>query len=283
MILFQGMSTVVCSTALAVAALLVYGTGRQPLAAARSFVVSLVSSRKYSLFFLSVIAILLLNKYELHLEKWIHVSYDSTSALTGWEGAWPAWLQDQLRSDALTVVCAVFYLVLFQATLIASIGIYTYRRDWKLFYAFCVAVLLNYLIAVPFYLFVPVHEVWYVHSQVRFLLPSVFPTFEQEYRALSGLDNCFPSLHTSISVTLALLANRSGIRRWAVFTWINAVVILFSIFYLGIHWFTDMAAGVALALLSVYVGLKAGARADTATSAGMRSPDMLDASRTVGS
>ncbi|TVY04081.1 phosphatase PAP2 family protein [Cohnella terricola] len=262
MVLFHNMSTVAYSTLIAVVVLIVFGTGRQPFAAAWAFVKSLVVSRKYLLFFISVIAIMLVNKNELRLEKWIGITYDLTSPLTGWEGNWHVWLQDNIHSDLLTAVCAVFYLVLFQSAMIASVGIYTQRGNMKMYYAFCIAILVNYFVAVPFYLFVPVNEVWFAHSQVHFLMLDVFPTFEQEYRSLSGLDNCFPSLHTSISVTLALLASKSGIRRWAVFNWINAGVIVFSIFYLGIHWFTDMVAGVALAILSAYVGLRAGAWAE---------------------
>lgn len=84
----------------------------------------------------------------------------------------------------------------------------------------------------------------------------VFPKFEQEYRPLSGLNNCFPSLHTSISVTMALLAFRSGNRRWMVITSISAVVIVFGIFYLGIHWLTDMIGGTLLAVLASTVGVQ---------------------------
>ncbi|MFB9279214.1 phosphatase PAP2 family protein [Cohnella cellulosilytica] len=262
MTLFHNMSAIAYSTAFAVAVLIWYGTGRQPLAVAWAFVKALIQSRKYLLFFVAVLAILLLNKYELHLENWIDISYDLTAAMIGWEGAWQAGLQNTLRSDALVAICAVFYLVLFQATMIASVGIYTYVRNMKLYYAICIAILLNYLLAVPFYLFVPVNEAWHANPQIQFLMLNVFPTFEQHYRSLSGLNNCFPSLHTSLSVTLALLASKSGIRRWTIFAWINAIVIVFSIFYLGIHWFTDMVAGVALAAFSVYVGLKLGAWAE---------------------
>jgi len=268
MTLFHSMSTVAYSTALAVAALIWYGTGRQPLAAGLAFVKALIGSRKYLLFFVAVLAILLVNKYELHLEEWINVSYDLTPMLTGWEGAWQANLQSFLKSDVLIGFTAIFYLVLFQASMIASVGIYTYLRNMRLYYALCVAIVLNYLLAVPFYLFVPVNEAWYANPQIQFLMLNVFPTFEQHYRSLSGLNNCFPSLHTSLSVTLALVASKSGIRRWAVFAWINAIVIVFAIFYLGIHWFTDMIAGLALAGFSVYVGLKIGAWAENRSHSG---------------
>ncbi|RKP54267.1 inositol phosphorylceramide synthase [Cohnella endophytica] len=258
MVLFHGMASVSISTVIMIGILLSFGTGRQPFAAVWSFVKSLVVSRKYLFFFIAVLTIILLNKNELQLEDWINVTYDLTPYLSGWEGTWPAWLQSTFHSDILTVVCGIFYLILFQSVTIASIGIYTHHNNMKLYYAVCIALLLNYLVAVPFYLFVPVNEVWFVHPQVKFLMLDVFPTFEQEYRALSGINNCFPSLHTSISVTLALIAGKSGIRRWAVFSWINAGVIVFSIFYLGIHWFTDMVAGVLLACFASYVGLKLG-------------------------
>jgi membrane-associated phospholipid phosphatase len=262
MVLFQSMSSIVICSVLTVSSLIAFGTGRQPFLAAGSFLKSLVVSRKFLLFFLAVLAIMIVNKYELTLEEWLHVSYDLTPALTGWEGTWQIWLQSHMESGLLTAFCAFFYLVVFQSVMISSVGIYTHQKNMKLYYAFCIAILLNYCVAVPFYLFVPVNEVWFVHPEVKFLMLNVFPTFEQEYRSLSGINNCFPSLHTSISVTMALIASRSGIRRWAIFAWFNAIVIIFSIFYLGIHWFTDMLAGIVLALFSVAVGLKVGALAD---------------------
>jgi membrane-associated phospholipid phosphatase len=285
MILFQSMSTVSISTVIAVGLLIAFGTGKQPFAATWAFLKSMVISRKYFLFFIAVMAIILLNKNELRLENWLNVQYDLTPVLSGWEGDWPVWLQKNFQSGILTAFCAIFYLVLFQATMVASVGIYTHHKNMKLYYSLCIALLMNYFLAVPFYLFVPVNEVWFVHPQVKFLMLDAFPAFEQEYRSLSGLNNCFPSLHTSISVTLALLATRSGIRRWAIFTWVNAAVIIFSIFYMGIHWFTDMVAGVALAVLSTTVGLKLGALAENSAlnRVSDRTKAKLKASRPIGS
>jgi membrane-associated phospholipid phosphatase len=37
---------------------------------------------------------------------------------------------------------------------------------------------------------------------------------------------------------------------------ITAAIVIFSIFYLGIHWFVDMAAGVVLAIIASTVSLK---------------------------
>lgn len=264
MSVFTSLSTVQALTAAMIAILLWFGTGRQPLDPVYRFLRSLVTSRKYLVFFLCALGILVINTYEVKLEAAYGVTYDLTAAMTGWEGNWHVWLQTHLKSGLLTAVCAFFYVVMFQSVMIASLGVYTSRTSKRLYYAFCVALLLNYAVALPLYWFVPVNEAWYANPRIHFLMLDAFPSFERDYRGLSGINNCFPSLHTSISVTMALLAARSGVRRWAVFAWINAAVIIFSIFYLGIHWFTDMACGVLLALISVYVGMRVGKRAELA-------------------
>jgi len=262
MIVFSSLTSVQIYTVATIAVLLWFGTGRQPLDPVYRFFRALVTSRTYWIYLAAALAILLVNGYEVKWEAAYGVAYDLTQAWTGWEGDWHVRLQSLLRSDWLTAVCAFFYVVVFQSVIVASLGIYTSFERKKMYYAFCVALLLNYVIALPMYWFVPINEVWYAHPQVHPLIVDAFPSFEQTYRPMSGINNCFPSLHTSLSVTMALLASRSGIRRWAVFAWINAAVIVFSIFYLGIHWFTDMAAGVLLAIVSATVGLKLGDRID---------------------
>jgi membrane-associated phospholipid phosphatase len=285
MILFKSMSSVTVSSIITISILIAFGTGRQPFAPVWSILKTLVLSRKYLLFFIAVLAIMVFNTNELKIEEWLKVPYDLTATLSGWEGTWPVWFQSTFHSDILTAICAFFYLVVFQSVMIASLAIYTHKKNMKLYYAFCVALLLNYFLAVPFYLFVPVNEVWFVHPQVKFLMLDAFPSFEQDYRALSGINNCFPSLHTSISVTMALLASRSGIRRWSIFAWSNAVIIVFSIFYLGIHWFTDMVAGVTLALFAVTVGLKVGEWTDPTNRIGfsIRTKTKFKTSRPIDS
>ena len=117
------------------------------------------------------------------------------------------------------------------------------QRDCHALYTLLYAVMLNYFIAIPFFLFVPVYETWVYHPHVEFLIPHIYPSFEQEYRAMSGLDNCFPSLHTSMLATLALIAVRSKAGCSAKSRPYVRGSSAFSIFYLGIHWFLDAVAG----------------------------------------
>jgi len=71
--------------------------------------------------------------------------------------------------------------------------------------------------------------------------------------------NVFPSLHTSLSVTVAALAIRSREQYpyWAVVATIGAASVTVSTMYLAIHWIVDVVAGFALGLAAYYVGISA--------------------------
>ncbi|GGD54812.1 phosphatase PAP2 family protein [Paenibacillus nasutitermitis] len=257
MILFNNMTTVAIYTTIAVGLLLWYGSFVNPLRIGGLFVKELATNRKYLLHFVALMLILFFNKYELSIEENMNIQYDFTAFFQSIEGKFVENLQLFFKNDILTTFLAMMYVVVFQAMLIASVGLYTHQdKSRRMFYALCYAIMINYLVAIPFYLFFPVNEVWAHDPNVQFLMLDAFPSFETEYRALSGINNCFPSLHTSISVTLAVLALRSGNKRWAWFCSITAAIVIFAIFYLGIHWLIDMAGGLLLGLAASTIGLK---------------------------
>ncbi|UJF31973.1 phosphatase PAP2 family protein [Paenibacillus hexagrammi] len=181
---------------------------------------------------------------------------DFTKSIYRIEGDFVATIQHLFQNDVLTYISSYFYVVVFPSVMIASIGIYTFQKNYKLFFAICYALMINYMIAIPFYLFFPVNEVWYFHPNVDLLITHVFPTFEQDYRPLSGLDNCFPSLHTSISVSMAIIAFKNRSTFWKYFVPCSSAFIIFSIFYLGIHWLSDMSAGVLLGVFAARLALR---------------------------
>lgn len=257
MILFQTMQSVILWSVLATIVLVWVGSKRNPLYAVKAFIQTLLRSRKFLISFILLVLILLVNKYELEFEQWLNAGWDFTPFIHQLEGQFVYHFQNIFNTPILTSILSVFYLVIFQALIISSLMVYVSTNQQGLATATCYAIMLNYLIALPFYLFVQVNEVWsYAPANVEFLMLHAFPTFEEQYRGFSGIDNCFPSLHTSISVTVALLASRSGNKRWMILTGVSAACIVFSIFYFGIHWLSDMIAGVALAAFASWAGLK---------------------------
>ncbi|PYI53314.1 phosphatase PAP2 family protein [Paenibacillus flagellatus] len=259
MFTIQSMTHATVYIAITVYVLLFLSLKRHPLYpfhAAGMFVQELFTSRKYLLHFLGMVVILFFNKIEITLENNMKSHSDFTPSVYGLEGEFVAVFQRLFENGFLTSVLSFFYVVVFPALMITSIAIYTYERNYKLFRAVCYAMMINYMIAIPFYLFFPVTEVHAFNPNVRFLMLDAFPTFETDYRPLSDLDNCFPSLHTSISVSMAVIALRSKNGFWKVFAPVSAGIIIFSIFYLGIHWLMDMSAGMVLGLLAGRFGIR---------------------------
>lgn len=270
LVLFQSMTTVSLLTAAAFILLMWFGSMKNPIKITGIFIRQLFTSRTYLFHIIALVAILVLNNVELKIENAMNLQWDFTPLIHSFEGNFVHHFQQWFRNDGVTVVVGFFYIVIFQALLLSSLSIYTAENKNQMVYATIYAVIINYVIAIPFYLFFPVNEVWsYAPAHVQFLMLDIYPNFEQQYRALSGLNNCFPSLHTSVSVTLAIMAIRSGNKRWAVFTTISAAIIVFSIFYLGIHWLTDMIGGLVLAGTASTLGYWLAHRSP------LRSPAML--------
>ncbi|ANS77240.1 phosphoesterase PA-phosphatase [Paenibacillus yonginensis] len=243
-------------TVLMTAILIYVGTGRNPLIAAYRFIYELFHSWRFLLVFIAMCCVLVVNKYELKLESLMPARSNYTSVFFGIEGHFVRHFQQFFHHLWVSQISAFFYVIILQSLLVASIGIYAGQRNKIFLFASCYTVLLNYAVAIPFFLFLPINEVWsYTPAGVTFYMLEAFPKFEEVYRPLSGLDNCFPSLHTAISVSMAILAVRSGNRRWAAIACTSAVIIIFSIFYMGIHWLTDMLGGLLLAAISTTIAV----------------------------
>lgn len=257
MVLFESMQSIILWTIVTSIILIWFCSGKQPLAVFNTFIRFLVCSRLFLLTFSTMVFILCLNSMELAIENKIQIHWNFTSMIYQWEGSFVSNIQQLFYHPVITQMVSFFYLVVFQSLIITSLCIYITYEDKRFVHAVCYAIMMNYIVAIPFYLFFPVDEVWsYAPARVHFVMLEIFPHFEEQYRACSGINNCFPSLHTSISMTMALLAAKSGNTVWAMFTAASAIIIVFSIFYLGIHWLTDMVAGVILALSSATLGMK---------------------------
>ncbi|HEX2066440.1 MAG TPA: phosphatase PAP2 family protein [Candidatus Thermoplasmatota archaeon] len=132
------------------------------------------------------------------------------------------------------------FLIIFTPILGIWMGRGALARRGLAAYALC------YAIALPFYLFVPVQEVWAYDGRVQ-NIATTYTWVRDHLYSFNEINNCFPSLHTAISAAMAGVAWRGPSRRYRHLSWILAALIVFSTVYLGIHWVIDVAAGLALA------------------------------------
>ena len=253
--MFQSMNTIIVTiTILVILLSSIVLREKNPYRLAANTFTNLFSSKKMLIQFLMLFLILYLNKMEQILEKHLIVG-DFTPAIHQLEGNIVYYIQQFFLNDILTYLLTFFYIIFFPVMMVTSFVVYL-NEDHQLFYSIIYGLMLNYIIAIPFYLFFPIFEVWYFDHHVQFLIPQVFPTFDLEYRPLSGIDNNFPSLHTSISVTIAFIAMRSKNILFSRIMLTSSIIIVFSTLYLGIHWILDMIAGIFLALIASHTGLR---------------------------
>jgi len=177
------------------------------------------------------------------------LGWDFTPTFRAIEGDVHLRLQQAFDLPALTFLLAVVYVIGFpvftQFTVLLFVWLDAKRLAERAFAAFA----LCYVLALPFYLFFPVSEVWTVGEARNLAL--FHPAVEAHLYAFNEVGNCFPSLHTAMSVALAAVAWQSGHRAYARFGAVLATLIVVSTILLGIHWITDVVAGLALAALVV--------------------------------
>ncbi len=90
---------------------------------------------------------------------------------------------------------------------------------------------------------------------VESLLFTTYPEYQLVTSEVNSNTNVFPSLHTSLSVTVALLAaqTRDVYRGWWYLSVPLAGSVVVATMYLGIHWGIDVIAGTGLAVLSGWI------------------------------
>jgi membrane-associated phospholipid phosphatase len=123
------------------------------------------------------------------------------------------------------------------------------------------AYILNYGFGLGCYvLFVAYGPRNFMPELVEPLLYTAWPQSQLLVQQVNTNTNVFPSLHTSLSVTVALVAVqfRESHPRWTPVAILLAASIVFSTMYLGIHWATDVVAGAAVGWASVALATRVG-------------------------
>ncbi|QLG63591.1 phosphatase PAP2 family protein [Halorarum salinum] len=189
-----------------------------------------------------------------HVPKvaWL-VGVNITGYIHAIEGGFVPWLQT-FATPAATAYFSATYVFGYTFVLVFPLLAYLLHPDPRHLRELAVAYGLNYVIGLVCYaVFVAYGPRNLLADQVEPLLYSTYPQYMELVAQVNTNTNVFPSLHTSLSLTVAAFAvrTRDTYPAWAVVAPVLAGSIVVATMYLGIHWATDVVAGALLAALCV--------------------------------
>jgi len=161
-------------------------------------------------------------------------------------------LQDRLDYQLLADLSIVIYVWVFSFVLYFTPVLLISLNESPIIRRYSVAMIVNYAVLIPFYLFFPVTVTgFYADSGVTPLL-YINTNWGRMVTSVDPLNNDFPSGHVSMVLTTLLVLVSCGWRRGAFIYVLSAAVvgITFSVLYLGVHWPADVFAGIALAIFA---------------------------------
>lgn len=206
-------------------------------------------SPTFLFYVLMLLGIIFLDILETRFDDVItqHAPRDYTGLVHQIEGSATALFQI-VNFQWLTLVLSLVYLYVFPIMGFVCVYGTFYGGERVIARKLFWATIFNYVLILPFYILVPVAERWTVgDGEVALLMNQISPQLLEGLRPFSGLNNCFPSFHTSLALSYALIISQSGNRRLRLTMQVLAGLVCYSTLYLGIHWVLDALAGVAFA------------------------------------
>ena len=189
---------------------------------------------------------------------------DKVGGFTHWiysiEGDWTNNIQEYFLNDTLTNLLSGHYLFMYLFMIWFSPIYYILCRDEIMADKAALNYFIIYVLSVPLYLFFNVEVTsTYVADMDALLYHDSFTL--AFFIDNDPMDNAIPSLHVGLPISL-LIINRLHCRNLGInfndwrhkefdrFVTINVIIYLFSIQYLGIHWFVDIVPGIFLAIIT---------------------------------
>ncbi|VTT87370.1 hypothetical protein DM2_704 [Halorubrum sp. DM2] len=209
--------------------------------------------------------VLLINKGLLRrLEAFsFEYGYRATTAIYAVEGDFVAAVQDAIPRWAVYYFGPA-YVVGYVVLLTAPVAVYAFADDLRPLKRLVAAYAVNYAVAIVCYggivaygprNYPRVAGADPSAATVEPLLLDWFGGVTALTSQVNAATNVFPSLHAALSVTvlLAAVSTRDEFPRWTPVAAFLAASIVVATVFLGIHWATDVVAGVLLAAGSVAV------------------------------
>ena len=172
------------------------------------------------------------------------------------EGDFTKWIQDAFQNDALTDFLNFHYLFIYLFLIYVTTVYFAFTGDRDMTDKVTLNYILIYALAVPYYLFfnVEVTSSWIPNMDALLYHDGWYSSF---YAVHDPLDNAVPSLHVAIPFGILYLnylhvkekgMKMSEWRHWPyhLFVAINTLLFIFTILYLGIHWFVDIPLGIII-------------------------------------
>jgi membrane-associated phospholipid phosphatase len=195
---------------------------------------------------LHLIEVNLIDKYITSL-----IATNYTSAIQAIEDGVVYWFS-QHWTVSLVYFFVFIYIILYPFTLWFSLLYFFIADQRKALKTFAYGLLLIYLIALPFYLFVPITNV-YTYYGTTSALNTVIPGIEQFFYTTTTNNNSFPSLHVAMTLLVAQTVSLTKNERYKYFVYFCALCVICSVIYLAIHWITDVLGGILLSLGAFYL------------------------------
>ncbi|QZA87851.1 phosphatase PAP2 family protein [Salinarchaeum sp. IM2453] len=154
----------------------------------------------------------------------------------------------------LTVYFSFIYVYGYAFMLIFPVIAYLVLTDTIHLRKLLTAYSVNYMVGIVFYTLVLLYGPRNTFTDLVTLY-EFQPEMQYITREVNDNTNVFPSLHTSLSATIAIFAyrTRDAYPVWNVVALILAASVAISTVYLAIHWVVDVIAGLILAWVSVLV------------------------------
>ena len=202
----------------------------------------------------ALVAILALNK---GFREWTWalselIGYEATGLFYRIEGDLAAAVQATIPDTAAVYFVAV-YMFGYGLVLVAPIVLYLFAESLRPLKTLLTAYTINYAVGIVVYILVIAHGPRIASESSQGILQEAFPYFTLLTGQVNSPKNVFPSLHTSMSVTVLVLAvfTRGQFPRWLTIAAVLTPSIVVATVYLGIHWLVDVLAGIALAVAAV--------------------------------